>query len=582
MDYSVDIQDLDRHSLLVKLQLHKSKQGTSRLRQVLLHKLKSCHPIHTALKQMALIELRRIVNEIGIDTHFLKNYATNKLRQYVANFFFQKYPNTPLTNLRSICSRINITFNPYFNDNYNMRKHCDDDTISNRLNSKFNQTETNIHEEINLEHNLNFQKNTNIEKNTNLKNNTNLTNNTNLKNDTNFKNDTNIENDMIIDKDLNLDKDFSLYEDMNLDDSTNIDNNTNPFNDTNPENDTNLKNDINCCMDTSLVNDIGLENGSNLETDNNLENDIELENDIDLENDINLDENINIEKENNDKDSFADRNNFDDSNTYEDKNSRKNHVQFTGLRLRNTLGQNLCFVNSILNLLSSSVYYRESVNSKHCDCHLCKFMRHALKYPLRTYDTRGIRDWISNFNPNLNQLNENGQTYKQQDAQEFLVALFGPCKILSRLTRYSTKITMTCIICSKVSEQLNTNHMLIFPISEGNNNIASMLQRNKFSFLDKYCENCNSEKPHSTVESYESEPDILLIIVQRFETTQINNIYIETKKQDAVVPSENIVMKTELALKAVSEHSGTLTSNGHYTTTLRKSCKRLLLSKQNP
>ena len=95
-----------------------------------------------------------------------------------------------------------------------------------------------------------------------------------------------------------------------------------------------------------------------------------------------------------------------------------NLSQFVGLSFRNN-GQNLCFINTILNLLSSSVYYRESLLDYICNCELCKLMRIAIKIPLREYDTRSMRDWISSFEKfkHLKELDRTGYRYRQQDAQ---------------------------------------------------------------------------------------------------------------------------------------------------------------------
>ena len=99
MDYSVDVRALDRSSLLVKLHLHHSRQNTSKLRQTLSKKLKAHHPIHSMLKQTLCVDLRRILEVIGLEITFTHKYDATRMRQNIATFFFTKYPNNPLTSL---------------------------------------------------------------------------------------------------------------------------------------------------------------------------------------------------------------------------------------------------------------------------------------------------------------------------------------------------------------------------------------------------------------------------------------------------------------------------------------------------
>ena len=146
MDYSLDIEDLDRPSLLFKLQLQNSKQGTATLRRILLNKMKKCHPIHTELKQIALVDLKRITNEIGLNVKCLEKQNSGRLRHYLANYYFDKNPTAPLTTLQHTCSKV-----------------------------------------MNLNKDLNLDEDFNLDQGTKLNDSTNLTNNTNPDDVKNFK-----------------------------------------------------------------------------------------------------------------------------------------------------------------------------------------------------------------------------------------------------------------------------------------------------------------------------------------------------------------------------------------------------------
>ena len=96
--------------------------------------------------------------------------------------------------------------------------------------------------------------------------------------------------------------------------------------------------------------------------------------------------------------------------------------------------------------------------------------------------------------------------------------------------------------------------------------IKSLHERNCLYSRDQFCEPCSptSDVPHQILESFESVPNIMIVILRRFVPVGDNFI----KNQNCVTPSEKI---TEgLTLKAVSEHEGASKDEGHYTTSLRK------------
>ena len=91
MDYSVVVDGLDRPSIMVKLQLHHSKQTTSQLRQTLSKNLKKSHPIHLSLNKFDEIGLKNTATILNIN---VEKKSSSKLKTEIANYFFQTNPNS--------------------------------------------------------------------------------------------------------------------------------------------------------------------------------------------------------------------------------------------------------------------------------------------------------------------------------------------------------------------------------------------------------------------------------------------------------------------------------------------------------
>merc|ERR1711974_441828 len=117
-----------------------------------------------------------------------------------------------------------------------------------------------------------------------------------------------------------------------------------------------------------------------------------------------------------------------------------------------------------------------------------------------------------------------------------------------------------------------SSNILIYPVSQSYNNIASILEQNSFSDKSKTCLNCKEIVSHFVTDSFDTLPSVLIVSLQRFETAIENGTLKQFKKQDCVVPSNLIPVKdTVFQIKSVIKHWGTQVSNGHYTTSLRKS-----------
>ena len=105
MDYSISVDGLDRPSIMVKLQLHHSKQNTAKLRQNLSKDLKKHHPIHLTLNLFDKIWIKNIAKIINVN---VEQKTNDKLKTEIANYFFLTYPNSPLTELTFLIEQLHI------------------------------------------------------------------------------------------------------------------------------------------------------------------------------------------------------------------------------------------------------------------------------------------------------------------------------------------------------------------------------------------------------------------------------------------------------------------------------------------
>ena len=118
------------------------------------------------------------------------------------------------------------------------------------------------------------------------------------------------------------------------------------------------------------------------------------------------------------------------------------HVELAsipGRKFENVIGNNICYINSVLNGLLALDKYRMKLNEGTCECPLCSFL---ISTDLNAID---LRIWASQFNPTFT---VHG---RQEDAEEFLRVLIDNCSSLSNLAHFDTKEKHTCTVCQYVS-----------------------------------------------------------------------------------------------------------------------------------
>ena len=100
MDYSVMVSDLKREEIMRGLGLlGDESQGTEKLGKSLAKNRKKNHPIHRRLQLLSNAQLFALRRNL-IPTPFKKD--RKRILTVMANYFFEKFPETPLTNLTRI------------------------------------------------------------------------------------------------------------------------------------------------------------------------------------------------------------------------------------------------------------------------------------------------------------------------------------------------------------------------------------------------------------------------------------------------------------------------------------------------
>ena len=93
--------------------------------------------------------------------------------------------------------------------------------------------------------------------------------------------------------------------------------------------------------------------------------------------------------------------NFATKKTKRDSEARISSQQvdlpsFTGKRFENLNGNNICYINAVLNSLLALDKFRKKLNEGSCQCELCKFLTST------NLNAINLRIWTSRFNPVFN------------------------------------------------------------------------------------------------------------------------------------------------------------------------------------
>ena len=79
--------------------------------------------------------------------------------------------------------------------------------------------------------------------------------------------------------------------------------------------------------------------------------------------------------------------------------------------------KNDCYINSIINLISSSEAIREDITGKVCACTLCQHLFNFVNDSNKSHNARSLKTYLARVNPTTS---EEDNLNRQQDAEECL------------------------------------------------------------------------------------------------------------------------------------------------------------------
>ena len=177
----------------------------------------------------------------------------------------------------------------------------------------------------------------------------------------------------------------------------------------------------------------------------------------------------------------------------------------------------------------------------------------------------------------------------QQDAAEFLQSLIELCDPLKDLCKFDILETFKCknekcnnVYSTKKSDPTTMLHLFPKGKKFNGNSITEILKNydNKTT-LSKKCSKCNIDTLHDQTESFESLPEVLFLIADRFTYVGTCNCpnrictgncdFRTFKIPDPILPSEQINYNSEklsanYKLTGILTHHGNSVDAGHYVT----------------
>ncbi|KAM4564755.1 ubiquitin carboxyl-terminal hydrolase 47 isoform 2-T2 [Fundulus diaphanus] len=225
-----------------------------------------------------------------------------------------------------------------------------------------------------------------------------------------------------------------------------------------------------------------------------------------------------------------------------------------------------CYLNSVLQVLFRTEEFRETVNSpdeNRIDRHLKELFE---KLPKRTASTRDILKALDVDN-----------VYEQKDAAEYFE------RILKKTSENAAQIfhgqlthRTTCLECQ--TETNNEGPFWHLPLELGDscggnysveNGIKMFFTPTTFDGENQmYCEKCDAKVDASTKYVITHHPDVLLLLLKRFDFSYKYMSYIKINCDVDIPHTLKIPENQTYELYAVVEHVGDL-RGGHYTAIIK-------------
>ena len=235
---------------------------------------------------------------------------------------------------------------------------------------------------------------------------------------------------------------------------------------------------------------------------------------------------------------------------------------FNGLPFENNPGENLCYCNSVTNGLLSSAKVKSKIRQDHCFC--CDFlygMYNADFFP-PIKSARPLKALVAHSSPNF-------RSNRQQDCTEFANSVLEKCELLTELTQSIVYVTYKCRRCSKTTTDRENRNILYESITGSTlGEIIGSNRERSFPIFQKDCTRCKMETDHDHDENILMMPELLLINLQRFQTSKSKRVILNKNCMD-IEPSDFLNLGgTVYILRAVISHYGNEPHKGHYIATL--------------
>ena len=132
--------------------------------------------------------------------------------------------------------------------------------------------------------------------------------------------------------------------------------------------------------------------------------------------------------------------------------------------------------------------------------------------------------------------------------------------LTKRLFLYNLKHITQCIKCRFITSVFTASHMhIIYPLD--NSTVMDMLKSSLDVRVSKFCGCCDVNTDHAESISFEQPPEILSLVISRFDSnsTNKNTDSIKINRQLHIIASQNYNL-----IGSIHHHGRTIAS-GHYT-----------------
>ena len=223
---------------------------------------------------------------------------------------------------------------------------------------------------------------------------------------------------------------------------------------------------------------------------------------------------------------------------------------FCGTRLQNHPGENLCYVNAVVNSLLSCAKFHQTIRNSQGEL---ESLFHDILDAAGVVHALTIKSVVARSN----HLFANSS---QQDSHEFLSALLDLLPSIKEKTLIGTNVQLECSRCCNSKELVDHMYDLKLVLRR-NATLCTLL--NSFGSKETvqlFCDICGHDTPQSRYESISIPPEILIVHALRYSSESLR-----TNMGPSIQVS---VGGAGYKLTALIQHEGASIGGGHYVTRL--------------